>query len=187
MLKEGHDSTERIRLGNEFFVSNVDSNFSLSFFSFFRSFLAPCYIRTLSPPFISPLNLHTLPKPSISKGTSPRPNLYHFFRTEYRQIKETHPPFAYLAAMKCSIIALALVQLASFASASAISGRQEFEVSITFIGEGSNPSTYGQQFPTDDQPYPIGKPPRLDFPFHPIIHIPMNFSFGNTEDAICLS
>ncbi|KAM0804916.1 hypothetical protein BDR22DRAFT_885010 [Usnea florida] len=60
--------------------------------------------------------------------------------------------------MKYSIIASALVQLVSLASAAAISARQEFEVGITFIGEGSDPSTYFQQFPTDDQPYPIDNP-----------------------------
>ena len=59
--------------------------------------------------------------------------------------------------MKYSIIASALVHLVSLASAAAISVRQEFEVAITFIGEGSDPSTYFQQFPTDDQPHPIGK------------------------------
>ena len=59
--------------------------------------------------------------------------------------------------MKYSIIASALVQLVSLASAAAISARQEFEVGITFIGEGSDPSTYFQQFPTDNQPYPIGE------------------------------
>ena len=60
-----------------------------------------------------------------------------------------------------NIIASALVHLASFAyaapaSTTAIEARQEFEVSITFTGEGSNPSSYFQQFPTDNQPYPIG-------------------------------
>ena len=62
--------------------------------------------------------------------------------------------------MKCSIIASALLHLASLAYAapsSAIEARQEFNVAITFIGEGTNPSTYFQQFPTDNQQYPIGK------------------------------
>ena len=67
--------------------------------------------------------------------------------------------------MKYSIIASTLVQLVSLASAAAISARQEFEVSITFIGEGSDPSTYFQQFPTDDQPYPIGKSTPRPFTF----------------------
>ena len=62
--------------------------------------------------------------------------------------------------MKYSIIASALLHLASLAYAapgSSVKPRQEFEVSITFIGEGPDPSTYSQQFPTDNQPYPISK------------------------------
>ena len=67
--------------------------------------------------------------------------------------------------MKYSIIASTLVQLVSLASAAAISARQEFEVGITFTGEGPDPSTYFQQFPTDDQPYPIGKSTPKPFTF----------------------
>ena len=62
--------------------------------------------------------------------------------------------------MKLSIVASALLYLVSLAYAapsSAVEARQEFEVSITFTGEGSDPSTYFQQFPTDNQPYPISK------------------------------
>ena len=74
--------------------------------------------------------------------------------------------------MKSSIIIIASA-LVHLASAAALSTRQEFQVGITFIGEGS---TYFQQFPTDDQPYPIGTSSFLSlnldtypFPDNPLI------------------
>ena len=123
------------------------TNISLSFF------LGMSYLRTCLIPHIS-MNLHLQTPlhsilPNNTQRTAPRPSL----RTDFKS-----------PTMKSSIIASALLYLTSSLAyaapgSAAIKARQEFEVSITFTGEGPTPSTYFQQFPTDNQPYAISKQP----------------------------
>ena len=142
-MEEDQGSTEHIYVDNEFFVSIfAPISHSASFV------LGIVLLKDLVSTFRWFLNLHTLPK--LSQNIRPRLLSFIFVRI-IQKAPSIRPPD-----MKCSnIITSALIHLASLAyAAPAVEARQEFEVSITFIGEGS---TYFQQFPTDNQPYPIGK------------------------------
>ena len=114
-------------------------------------------LKDLVSTFQPSLSLHKLLKSHEKHSTAQHqePIIFFSFVPIIYKTPSVRPP-----AMKCSnIIASALVHLATLAYAApapvaAVEARQEFEVSITFTGEGSS---YFQQFPTDNQPYPIGK------------------------------